>query len=300
VHPRISVSGLCFPQLSAVDALAAVAGLGAANASLTGAKVRESGAGAVAAASLRHGVKIVTTTGALGLDLSSGQASGPSLRRAREDIDLAAAVGATVMYGLVGPRTSARWDASADAYVNAVGELVGYAADRGLTLAIEPTSWLYADLTFIHSFHDAILVAPRAGLGICLDAFHVWTEARLCEDISEHVGLIAHVQLSDMVPGSRTAVPGRPRRRGRAAGGHRPVAARRRLRRGIRLRAQRPRHRRHRPPCGRGADREVARRAAEGARCLTGHHRIVDYLVIRFYSSFDRAPWHRRCWRSHV
>jgi sugar phosphate isomerase/epimerase len=212
VHPRISVSGLCFPELSAVDALAAVAGLGAANASLTGAKVRESGAEAVAAASRRHGVKIVTTTGALGLDLSSGRASGPSLRRAREDIDLAAAVGATVMYGLVGPRTSARWDASADAYVNAVGDLVGYAADRGLTLAIEPASWLYADLTFIHSFHDAILVAPRAGLGICLDAFHVWTEARLREDIRDHVGLIAHVQLSDMVPGSRAlpcrAVPG--------------------------------------------------------------------------------------------
>jgi sugar phosphate isomerase/epimerase len=211
-HPRVCVSGLCFPELSALDALEAIADLGAANASMTGAKVRESGAEAVAAASRRLGVKVVTTTGALGLDLSSGQASGASLRRARQDIDLAAAVGAGAMYGLVGPRTSARWDASADAYVNAVGELVDYAADRGLTLAIEPASWLYADLTFIHSFHDAIAVAPRAGMGICLDAFHVWTEAGLREEISEHIGLIAHVQLSDMVRGSRSlpcrAVPG--------------------------------------------------------------------------------------------
>jgi sugar phosphate isomerase/epimerase len=212
MHPRVCVSGLCFPELSAPDALAAIAGLGVANASMTGQKVRESGAEAVTAASRRHGVKIVTTTGALGLDLSSGRASGASLRRLREDIDLAAAVGAAAMYGLVGRRTSARWDASADAYVNAVGELAGYAADRGVTLAIEPTSWLYADLTFIHSFHDAILVAPRAGLGICLDAFHVWTEAGLREEISEHAALIAHVQLSDMTPGSRAlpcrAVPG--------------------------------------------------------------------------------------------
>ncbi len=212
LHPRISVSGLCFPELSALDALEAIAGLGVANASMTGAKVRESGAEAVAGASRRHGVKIVTTTGALGLDLSSGQASRTSLQRARQDIDVAAAVGAAAMYGLVGPRTSARWDASADAYVNAVGELVDYAADRGLTLAIEPTSWLYADLMFIHTFHDAIGVAPRAGMGICLDAFHVWTEAGLREEISEHVNLIAHVQLSDMVRGSRAlpcrAVPG--------------------------------------------------------------------------------------------
>ena len=96
--------------------------------------------------------------------------------------------------------------------MNAAGELAGYAADRGVTLAIEPTSWLYADLTFIHTFHDALLVAPRAGMGICLDAFHVWTEAGLREEIGEHASLIAHVQLSDMTRGSRAlpcrAVPG--------------------------------------------------------------------------------------------
>ncbi len=212
MHPRVCISGLCFPRLSAPEALEAIAGLGAVNASMTGAKVGEAGAGAVAAAARRLGVTIVATTGALGLDLSSGQASDASRRRAADDIDLAAAVGAQAMYGLVGPRPHVRWDASADAYVNAVGALVGYAADRGVTLAIEPASWLYADLTFIHTFHDAIGVAVAAGLGICLDAFHVWTEAGLREEIGEHVGLIAHVQLSDMARGSRTlpcrAVPG--------------------------------------------------------------------------------------------
>jgi sugar phosphate isomerase/epimerase len=212
VHPRVCVSGLCFPRLSAVEAIEAIGGIGAVNASMPGHKIRDSGAGAVVAAGGRCGVKIVATTGALGLDLSSGQASRASLRRAEQDIDLAAAVGAAVMYGLAGPRTSARWDACADAYVNAVGELVGHAARRGVTLAIEPASWLYADLTFIHTFHDALLVAPRAGMGICLDAFHVWTEAGLREEIGGHAGLIAHVQLSDMARGSRAlpcrAVPG--------------------------------------------------------------------------------------------
>ena len=212
MHPRVSVSGLCFPGLSATDAIEAIAGLGAANASITGAKARASGAGPVVAAARRHGVRIVTTTGALGLDLSSAEASDASRRRAEQDIDLAAAVGATVMYGLTGPRTSARWDASADAYVNAVAQLASYAAERGVRLAIEPTSWLYSDLTFVHTFHDALLVAPRAGMGICLDAFHVWTEAGLREEIAAHAGLIAHVQLSDMTPGSRAlpcrAVPG--------------------------------------------------------------------------------------------
>ena len=212
VHPRVSVSGLCFPRLSATDAIEAIAGLGAASASMTGAKARASGAEAVVAAARRHGVTIVTITGTLALDLSSGQASAVSLGRVRADVDLAAAVGARVMYGLVGPRTSARWDACADAYVNAVGALAGDAAGRGVTLAIELTSWLYADPTFIHTFHDALLVAPRAGMGNLLDAFHVWTEAGLREEIAAHAALIAHVQLSDMTRGSRAlpcrAVPG--------------------------------------------------------------------------------------------
>jgi sugar phosphate isomerase/epimerase len=41
-------------------------------------------------------------------------------------------------------------------------------------------------------------------MGICLDAFHVWTEATLRADIAEHAGMIAHVQLSDMTRGARS------------------------------------------------------------------------------------------------
>ncbi|MCD4533041.1 hypothetical protein LRP67_02970 [Nocardioides sp. cx-169] len=40
VHARVSVSGLCFPELSAVEVVAA---LGVGNTSMTGTKLRESG-----------------------------------------------------------------------------------------------------------------------------------------------------------------------------------------------------------------------------------------------------------------
>jgi sugar phosphate isomerase/epimerase len=212
VHPRVSVSGLCFPELSATDAIESIAALGVAGTSVTGAKARASGAEAVAAAARRHHVTIVATTGSLSLDLSSAEARIASQKRAKADVDLAAAVGATVMYGLTGPRAEPDWHACADGYANAAKELADYAADRGVTLAIEPANWLYADLTFVHSFHDALTIAPRAGMAICLDAFHVWTEASLRKDIADHTAQIAHVQLSDMTRGSRSlpcrAVPG--------------------------------------------------------------------------------------------
>ena len=35
MHPRVCVSGLCFPGLSATDAIEAIAGLGAGNTSVT-------------------------------------------------------------------------------------------------------------------------------------------------------------------------------------------------------------------------------------------------------------------------
>lgn len=214
-HPRVSVSGLCFPELSALDTLEAVAALGVTNASLTGAKVRAAGAEAVAAASRRHGVRVVTTTAALGLDLRPGagaDAVAAQLREARVDVDNAAAVGAGTVYGLTGPRPGADWDAGAAAYADAVTELVDHAAGRGVTLAVEPANWLYADLTFVHTFHDALRLARRAGVGVCLDLFHVWTEGGLRAEIAANADAVVHVQLSDMVLGDRTlpcrAVPG--------------------------------------------------------------------------------------------
>jgi sugar phosphate isomerase/epimerase len=57
-----------------------------------------------------------------------------------------------------------------------------------------------------------VAFAARAGMGVCLDIFHVWTEGDLRKDIENHAGLISHVQLSDQQRGARQlpcrALPG--------------------------------------------------------------------------------------------
>ncbi len=212
MHPRVAVSGLCFPKLSAVDALSLVADLGVSQTSIRFADLRESGAEAVADASRRHGVNVLAVTGPIGFNLSADAQLRAELERGREVIDLASAVGAACVYGLTGRRTSPEWNASLDAYVNSVGDLVAYSADRNITLAVEPANWLYADMTFVHTFHDALEVAFRSRMGVCFDIFHCWSESGLCEDITKHVDQITHVQLGDFVFGDRTlpsrAVPG--------------------------------------------------------------------------------------------
>ena len=211
-HPRVSVSGLCFPRLSAVDGVAAVAGLGVVNTSMTSTKLRESGTEAVAAAAAGHGVKVVATTALARFDLRPGADNEANRGLAVADIDCAAAVGAAVAYTLTGPRARPDWADDVDAYARAAGGLVEYAAERGIVLCVEPTNWLFADLNFVHGFHDAIAFARATGLRICLDLFHAWSEGGLRAEIAANIDLVAHVQLSDMQRGARAlparAVPG--------------------------------------------------------------------------------------------
>ncbi|AZG45918.1 sugar phosphate isomerase/epimerase family protein [Gordonia insulae] len=202
-HPRVSVSGLCFPTATAIESIEAVARLGASTTSLTSGKILDSGAGLVAEAGRRHGVRIGTTTALLRFDLTPGADIDDQLARARTDIDQAVTVGASTVYTLTGRRVLPDWDANVSAYADAAVGVIDYATSKGIRVAVEPTNWLYADLNFVHSFHDALLLGARTGIGVCLDLFHVWTEAELLEDIRKNIEHISHVQISDMTPGIR-------------------------------------------------------------------------------------------------
>lgn len=213
MHRRVAVSGLSFPTVDALDALSAIAELGVRRTSIQARKIREVGVNAVKEACDRLEVTVDTTTAALDLGLSIDGPSEAGVARAREDIELAATLGARSVYGLVGRRISPDWEAGVVAYVDAVNEVVEYAASLDIVVAIEPASWLYADLTFVHTFHDAVGIARRAGMGVCLDVFHTWMEGDLHDDIRANVDLISHVQLSDTDLSARALpardVPGR-------------------------------------------------------------------------------------------
>lgn len=212
LHPRVSVSGLCFPDAAAVEGIRRTAALGVTKTSMTSGKLRDAGVEKVRAASAEFGVQVVTTTALVRFDLTPGADVSAQGARAREDVDQAAAVGAGSVYTLTGPRVFDSWSENADAYVRLVGPVADYAASRGVVLALEPTSWLYADLNFAHTFRDTVALASQAGMQVCLDLFHVWTEADLRAAIATHLPLIAHVQISDQEAGRRSlpcrAVPG--------------------------------------------------------------------------------------------
>ncbi|WP_283635052.1 TIM barrel protein, partial [Mycolicibacterium poriferae] len=94
-------------------------------------------------------------------------------------IDAAAGVGARAVYMLTGGRGEVSWEEAADRFCAAVQPCVAAGREAGAALAIENASGLYADLHFAHTLSDTVELAERAGLGVCVDLFHCWTEAHL-------------------------------------------------------------------------------------------------------------------------
>lgn len=127
-------------------------------------------------------------------------------------IDAAAGVGARAIYMLTGGRGTLTWKQAAERFCESVAPCVRDAQQAGVALAIENASSLYADMHIAHTLHDTITLAEMAGLGICIDLFHCWTEASLADLVGRALPRTQLIQLSDYVLGDRAlparAVPG--------------------------------------------------------------------------------------------
>ena len=127
-------------------------------------------------------------------------------------IEAATEVGARVIYMLTGGRGDLTWAEAADRFCEAVQPSVHDARQAGVALAIENASGLYADIHIAHSLRDTIDLAESAGLGVCVDLFHCWTEAHLPALLDRALPRTELIQLSDYVLGDRAlparAVPG--------------------------------------------------------------------------------------------
>lgn len=130
----------------------------------------------------------------------------------RRVIASAATVGARVVYMLTGGRGERSWEDAAGMFCDAVYPCLDEARQAGVALAIENASGLYADIHIAHTLADTIELAESAGLGICVDLFHCWTEAHLNTLLDRALPRTELIQLSDYVLGDRAlparAVPG--------------------------------------------------------------------------------------------
>ncbi len=125
-----------------------------------------------------------------------------------EGIAVAQRLGAPLVVLTTGPADSARWEEAADTFAATMAPLVAAAEDAGVALVLEHTNSLRADVGFVHTLRDAVDLARRVGLGVCVEVNACWGERGLAATLRDGADVLALVQVSDYAVGT-TSTPDR-------------------------------------------------------------------------------------------
>jgi sugar phosphate isomerase/epimerase len=128
--------------------------------------------------------------------------------RLAEGIALAARLGAPMVVLTTGPAGPVTWEEAADRFAETMAPLVDQAGVAGVGLTLEHTNSLRADVGFVHTLRDAIDLARRIDLGVCVEVNACWGERDLARTIAEGIDRIRLVQVSDYAIGT-TSTPDR-------------------------------------------------------------------------------------------
>ena len=202
MHPRVSVSAISTRSWTLDEDLAFYAAAGIANVGLSWAKLDAHGVTDAAARVNDAGVR-VTNVLALAGHVLDDPASWPAARgRINGAVEAAAATGAPCVVVTSGRPGALAWEAAADAWADVMEPCASRARAAGLVLALEHTNSLRVDLSFVHTLRDALDLAARLDMGVCMECNTCWMERGVEHTIAANVDRLALVQVSDFVVGT--------------------------------------------------------------------------------------------------
>ena len=123
----------------------------------------------------------------------------------RRAVEEAAALGAPVLVLVCGPPRGRDLRAARATIAAGIDELLPYAKDHGVRLGIEPLHpMMIGERSAISSLGEALTLARtfgEPGVGVVVDAYHVFWDARLEDELAAARGLVAGYHVSDwLVP----------------------------------------------------------------------------------------------------
>jgi sugar phosphate isomerase/epimerase len=213
LHPRVSIDHVCMMRQAPSELIANCRELGARQIVLSSPHLLAEGGAEQARQALAGGgiaVEAINAPFAVFPNLADdrGQAAETMLKL----IEIGSSLGARSVYFLTGGRGALDWDAAAVRFGELVAPCLSAARAHGMTLMIENAPALYADIHIAHSLADALELAERSGVGICLELYFCWAEAQLKDLFRRAMPRCGLVQVSDYVLGDRSlpnrAVPG--------------------------------------------------------------------------------------------
>jgi sugar phosphate isomerase/epimerase len=182
VHPRVCVSGISTWNQSVADDLALYEELGIHT---IGASLRKLSADEEVD---RLATSAVSVANVIGVGHSG-------LTHA---LDVAHRLSAPTVVFTTGPAGGLEWDDAADQLTTA---LVGVPREP-VRLCLEHTNSLRVDVSFVHTLRDAVDVASRLDIDVCMEINACWAERELGRTIRDGIDRIGIVQVSDFAVGT--------------------------------------------------------------------------------------------------
>jgi sugar phosphate isomerase/epimerase len=120
----------------------------------------------------------------------------------RRAVDEAAALGAPVLVLVCGPPTGRDLAAARATIAAGIERLLPYAAEHGVRLGIEPLHpMMIGERSAIVTLGEALALARACGVGVIVDAYHVFWDPELEPALAGANGLVAGYHVSDwLVP----------------------------------------------------------------------------------------------------
>ena len=211
-RPGISVSAICTFQWSLEDDLAFYAAQRVADVGISVAKLERHGWDDGVARVRDAGLRVSNLIGLGPFRLEDPGQWEQQRERVVRALDAGAAINAECLVLTTGPAGALPWEDAADALDAALGPVLDAARDRGIPFALEHTNSLRADVGFVHTLRDAIDLARRLDVGVCMEINACWAERALGQTIADGIDRIRLVQVSDYAIGTFTTphrlVPG--------------------------------------------------------------------------------------------
>lgn len=215
MHPRTCVSGISTFRLNLEDDLAFWSRHGISTVGVSVAKAEATGwpdATATLARAVEAGLRIVDLIGLGAFDLARPETWERGRERCLRAVEAAERLGVPRTVFTTGRFVPLTWEEAAAAFAEAIAPVTAEAARRGVGFAIEHTNSLRPDVGFVHSLRDAVDLADRLDVGVCLEVNACWAERDLAATIRRGIDRIALVQISDFrvgtVASSQRLVPG--------------------------------------------------------------------------------------------
>ena len=97
-----------------------------------------------------------------------------------------------------GPAGPVEWNDAADTFAAAIEP----ALPAPVTLCLEHTNSLRTDVSFVHTLRDAIDLANRLDISVCIEVNACWMERDLARTIANNIDRIGLVQVGDAAIGT--------------------------------------------------------------------------------------------------